>query len=88
MYDRHAHAVGGRSHEPAPIFPSRPCSPTGKPANDLQGKACSHATAGSIARIATRRRLVCSVAAIAPFMCDGATSALLKSSERTNFHAF
>jgi hypothetical protein len=82
MYDRHAHAVGGRSHEPAPIFPSRPCSPTGKPANDLQGEGCSHATAGSIARIATRRRLVCSVTAIALFMCDGAASALLESSAR------
>jgi soluble lytic murein transglycosylase-like protein len=82
MYDRHAHAVGGRSHEPAPIFPSRPCSPTGKPANDLQGKGCSYATAGSIARIATRRRLVCSVTAVALFMCDGAASALLESSAR------
>jgi soluble lytic murein transglycosylase-like protein len=81
MCDRHARAVGGRSHEPAPIS-SRPCSPTGKPANDLQGKGCSHATAGSIARIATRRRLVCSVTAIALFMCDGAASALLESSAR------
>ena len=32
MHDRHAHTVGGRSPEPAPIFPSRPCS--------LIGKAC------------------------------------------------
>ena len=82
MHDRHAHTVGGRASKAAPIFPSRPCSPIRKPANDPRGKGCSHATAGSIARIATRRRLVCSVAAIALFICDGATSVLLKSSAR------
>jgi hypothetical protein len=82
MHDHRARSVSGQSSGPAAIFPSRPCSPIGKPANDLQGKGCSHATAGSIARIATRRRLVCSVTAIALFMCDGATSALLKSRAR------
>lgn len=82
MHNRHVHTVGGRSLAPAPIFPARPCSPTGKPANDLQGKGCSHANAGPIARVATRRRVVCSVAVLALFMCDGAASALLKWSAR------
>lgn len=80
MHDRHAHTVGGRSPEPAPIFPSRPCSPTGKPANDLQGKSRTPATAGSIAWLATRRTLMHFVTAIAPFICDVAGAALLESS--------
>jgi soluble lytic murein transglycosylase-like protein len=80
MHDRHAHTVGSRLPKRAPIFPSRPCSPIGKPANDLQGKSRRHATAGSIAWLATRRTVMRFVTAIAPLMCDLAGSALLESS--------
>jgi len=80
MHDRHARSVSGRCSGPAPIFPSRPCSPIGKPANDPQGTSCTHATAGSIARLATRRTLICFVTAIAPIMCDVAGSAFPESS--------
>lgn len=82
MHDRHAHTVGGRSPAPAPIFPSRPCSPTGKLADDLQGKSRTHATAASIAWLAARRTLMHFVTALAPFMCDVAGSALPESSAR------
>jgi hypothetical protein len=81
MHDRRACTVGGRSLAPAPIFPSRPCSPIGKLADDLQGKSRTHAT-GSIAWLATRRILMRFVTAIAPFMCDVAGSALLESRAR------
>ena len=55
MHDRHAHTVSGRSPEPAPIFPSRPCSLMQKPANDPQGKGRTHATVSSIAWLGTLR---------------------------------
>jgi hypothetical protein len=80
MHDHRARSVSGRSSGPAPIFPSRSCSPIGKPANDLLGKSRTHATAGSIAWLATRRTLMRFVTAIAPLMCDVAGSALLESS--------
>ena len=59
MRDRHAHTVGGRSPEPAPIFPSRPRSPIGKPVNDPRGKSRTHGAAGSIARLDVLRTLMC-----------------------------
>jgi hypothetical protein len=82
MPDRHPHTVGGRSPVPDPIFPSRPCSPIGKPANDSQGKSRTRATAGSIAWLVTRRILMRFVTTIAPLMCDVAGSTLLESSAR------
>lgn len=82
MHDRHAHTVGGQSPEPAPIFPSRPCSLMEKPANDPQGKGRTHATVSSIARPGRLRTLVRVVAAIAPFMCEVAGSPVLESSAR------
>ena len=82
MHDRHAHSVGGRVPKHAPIFPSRPCSLIGEPANDPCGKSCTRATTGSIARLATRRALMCFVTAIAPFMCDVVGSAFPGSSAR------
>ncbi|WP_298253118.1 lytic transglycosylase domain-containing protein [Bradyrhizobium sp.] len=82
MYDRHAHAVGGRSHEPAPIFPSRPCSPIEEPADDPQGKSHTPAIAGPIAWPGTLRVLMLVIAAIAPFVCEVTGSAFLESSAR------
>ena len=80
MHDCHAHTVGGRSPEPAPIFPSRPCSPSGKPANDPQGKGRAHATVSSIAWLGRLRTLGRAIAAIAPFMCEAPGSPALESS--------
>jgi soluble lytic murein transglycosylase-like protein len=82
MYDRHAHTVGGWSPEPAPIFPSRPCSPTEKPADDPRGKSRTHAAARSIARLDVLCTLVRVTAVIAPFMCEVAGSAFPQSSAR------
>lgn len=82
MHDRHAQTVGGQSPEPAPIFPSRPCSPIGKPANDPRGKRRTHAAAGSIARLDVLRTLMRVTAVIAPFMCEVAGSAFQQSSAR------
>lgn len=82
MHDHRARLVSDRSSGAAPIFPSRPCSPIGKPANDPCGKSCTHASTGSIARLATRRTLKCFVTAIAPFMCDVVGSAFPGSSAR------
>ena len=82
MHDRHARTVGGRSPEPAPIFPSRPCSPIEEPADDPQGKGHTPATAGSIAWLGTLRALMLVIVAIAPFMCEVAGSAFLESSAR------
>lgn len=80
MHDRHAHTVGGRSPEPAPILPSRPCSLMGKPANDSQGKGRAHATVSSIAWLGRLRTLVRAIAAIALFMCEVAGPPVLESS--------
>jgi soluble lytic murein transglycosylase-like protein len=82
MYDRHARTVGGRSLEPASIFPSRPCSLMEKPANDPQGKGRTHATVSSIAWFGRLRALMRVIAAIAPFMCEVAGSPVLESSAR------
>lgn len=82
MHDHRARSVSGQSSGPAPIFPSRPCSPIGRPANDPCGKSCTHASTGSIARLATHRTLICFVTAIAPFMCDVVGSAFPGSSAR------
>lgn len=80
MHDSHAHAVGVRSPEPAPIFPSRPCSPIGNPANDPRGKSRAHAAADSIAQLDVLRTLVRVTAVIMPFICEVAGSALPQSS--------
>jgi soluble lytic murein transglycosylase-like protein len=82
MHDRHARTVGGRSPEPSPIFPSRPCSLMEKPANDPRGKGRTHATVSSIAWLGRLRTLMRLIAAIAPFMCDVAGSPVLESSAR------
>lgn len=82
MHDRHAHTVSGRSPEPAPIFPSRPCSLMGKPANDPQGRIRTHAAASSIAWLGRLRTLMCVIAAIAPFMCEVTGSPILESRAR------
>ena len=82
MHDSHAHAVGGRSPEPAPIFPSRPCSPVRKPANDPRRMCRTHAATGSIARLDVLRTLVRVTAVIMPFICEVAGSALPQSSAR------
>lgn len=82
MHDRHAHTVRGRSPKPAPIFPSRPCSLIGKPANDAQGKGRTHAIAGSFACLGMLRTLMRVIAAIAPCMCEVTGSAFLESSAR------
>ncbi len=82
MHDRHAHTVGGRFLEPAPILPSRPCSPIGKPANDSWGKSRAHAAAGSIARLDVLRTLMRVAAVITPFMCYAAGSAFPQPSAR------
>src|ERR1700757_379790 len=84
MRDRHAHRGRSRFPKQAPIFPSRPCSPIGKPANDPRGKCRTDPTAGSIARLATRHTLMRFVVAIAPLMCDGTGSAFLESSPRAH----
>jgi soluble lytic murein transglycosylase-like protein len=68
--------------KPPLIFPSRTCSLMGKPANDPQGKSRTHATSGSIAWLRTLRTLMSVVAAIAPFTCGVAGSAVLESSAR------
>lgn len=77
MHDRHARTVGGRSPEPSPIFPSRPCSLMEKPANDPRGKGRTHATVSSIAWLGRLRTLMRVIAAIAPFMCEVAGSPVL-----------
>ena len=82
MHDHRARSVSGRSSGPAPIFPSRPCSPTGKPANDLQGKSRTPAIADPIAWPGTPRVLIRVILAIAPFMCEVAGSEWLQSSAR------
>ena len=82
MHDRHAHAVAGRFPKPAPIFPSRPWSLMGKPANDPRGTSRTHVTAGSIAWFRTLRTLMHVSAVVAAFACDATGSALLESSAR------
>jgi soluble lytic murein transglycosylase-like protein len=82
MHDRHARTAGGRSPEPSPIFPSRPCSLMEKPANDPRGKGRTHATVSSIAWLGRLRTLMRVIAAIAPFMCEVAGSPVLESSAR------
>jgi hypothetical protein len=82
MHDRHARTVGGRFPKQAPIFPSRPCSLMGKPANDPRGMSRTHATGGSIAWLGTLRTLTHVIAAIAPFMCEAAGLAVVESSAR------
>lgn len=82
MHDLHAHAAGTRSSEPAPIFPSRPCSQIEKPASDLQGKYRTHAAADPIERLDVLRTLVRVTAVIMPFICEVAGPAFMQSSGR------
>jgi soluble lytic murein transglycosylase-like protein len=80
MHDRPARSVGGRSPEPAPIFPSRQCLPTRKPANDPRGKSRAHAAVGSIAPLDVLRTLMRDTAVIIPFLCEVAGPAFPQSS--------
>jgi soluble lytic murein transglycosylase-like protein len=82
MHDSHAHTVGGRSPEPAPILPSRPYSPTGKPADDPLRKTRTNAAMTSTAWLGRLRTVVRVVAAIAPFMCEVAGAPVLQWSVR------
>jgi soluble lytic murein transglycosylase-like protein len=82
MHDRHAHSVGGRVPKHAPIFPSRPCSLMGKPANDAQANGRTYAIAGSAAWLGTLRTLMRVIAAIAPCMFEVTGSSFLESSAR------
>jgi len=72
--------------KPPPIFPYRPSSKVGKHSFALQRKRCMRAVEDSTAWLRLRRTIARVIVAVAPFVCQIATSTVFESSARCTGH--